>query len=82
MEVKINMTLSIDNYKKHLDFIKNNKYKSKYKNNKDIPDFLKNNKDYPQNYYCGKCKTNLYLRNINNYLQHIKTKKHLRNILK
>lgn len=80
------MTLNLENYEKFIksqETINNIKKKgrpiskgSKYI----IPEFLRDKNDYPCHYYCGMCKSNLYLRHPSNYIQHTKTKKHLKNL--
>jgi hypothetical protein len=83
--VIVKMTLTIESYEKFLKaqnmvcekkIGRPSKRGSKY----NIPDFLKNNKDYPINYHCGICNSNLYLRHPANYIQHTKTQKHQKKI--
>lgn len=83
--VVIKMTLKLEDYEKYLKLINSKKdipkkigrpRKTKYI----IPDFLKDMSDYPCHYHCGICNSNLYLRHPSNYIQHTKTKKHLKNI--
>lgn len=81
------MTLSIEEYEKFLSSQKKiskrkvkigrpNKKGSKY----NLPEFLKDSSQYPCHYYCGICNSNLYLRHPANYIQHVKTKKHIKKI--
>jgi hypothetical protein len=83
--VKITMTLNEEQYEKFLKSQKMvcekkvgrpNRKGSKYV----LPEFLKNSSDYPCHYHCGICNSNLYLRHPANYIQHTKTKKHLKKI--
>ena len=79
------MTLDEEGYEKFLKARKMmckikvgrpNKKNSKYV----LPELLKNSSDYPCHYHCGVCGSNLYLRHPANYIQHTKTKKHIKKI--
>ena len=77
--VTVKMTLSIEEYQK---FLKAQHMQPKpkqgisYKGSKyELPDILKNC-EYPINYHCGICDSNLFLRHPAHYHQHVKTKKH------
>lgn len=75
MEVIIKMTVKESDYKNYLKmFNKKSTIKSKHAHL--LPDIL-NTKDYPINYICS-CGSSLYLRHYYAYLQHIKTKKHIK----
>ena len=83
--VIVKMTLTVEDYNRFLKsckMIENKKTYNKKKVDINIPEFLRNKTDYPCNYTCGLCKSNLYLRGPSNYYQHINTKKHKKNINK